>query len=109
MEKKEHAAKHTKIEYGCKNGECTATPKKPHIFGAGSHVELLATTTNVKVAFNGGKSPFQPNAPTIDLTMGVSQTFTVSSTASGNYRYQIQCLHPHPCPTPQDEPDMIVP
>jgi len=102
-------AKFTRITFGCRGGSCTATPKRAHIFDHGSHVELLATTTNVTVAFDGGKSPFDPNVPIINLVKGLSQTFEVSQAAWGDFSNQIFCLDPNPCPSDEDNPDMIVP
>lgn len=98
-----------KINYGCNGGFCTATPRKAHIGAPGSQVELTATNTNVTITFVGGKSPFTPNVPSIALLQGIPQTFTVSTTASGNYDYDLICSGPKTCPALQDSPDMIVP
>jgi hypothetical protein len=110
MAEKEHkvkSPKKSKINYGCNGGFCAADPKKAHIGSHGSQVELHATNTDVTITFDKKKSsPFTPDAPSISLTQGTSQTFTVSTTASGGYPYVIACST---CPTPSNSPDMIVP
>ena len=101
------ASKTIKLSYGCVAGACTPSQKNAHLKKRGAQVELSATNTNVTLAFDGGKSPFTPNAPIIRLQQGQPpQTFTVSSTAWGDYPYTIAC---DGCPTAADSPDMIVP
>ena len=114
MTEKEHkvkSPKKTTINCGCQGGFCVPDQNHADIGPPGSKVELHATNTHVTITFHKKKSsPFTPDAPTISLTHGTSQTFTVSTTASGAYPYDIACTPgPQQCPTPSDSPDMIVP
>jgi hypothetical protein len=96
------------INYNCRGGTCTATPKKQHL-SPGAQVTMQAGNADATIDFAAASgSPFASGTTHFFIPKGTSQVETVAAGANGHFPYKLACTNPR-CRKSSDPPEVIVP